>query len=503
MTTEGAIYPTPWEKVAPYAAEFCGSFLLTMTFVYNYSSGDCSEWTATSNGLMVAALMYALGHVSGGTFNPAVSVSLMFLGRYTPSVTGRLCLAQLSGAIAAGVIRALFFHGTASLGPLEGYTWRGVCAFEFIYSAMICFVYLNCAASLSNNPLKRPNRFVGLAVGMAYVAGGYAARQVSHPVMNTAIAVGLGVVENKGLHAHSLFYIFADGFGALLGAGFFKVVRPGEDFSGRQSALAGPRKHSEGPKVTAEFIGTFFIVLTKACNRLGESSDREGVGPEAWSVAAVIICMVYSLRNISGAYFNPAITLAAVVTGRNVCSKHAAAFYGIAQFFAAVAAGSVFAILNHGNTMSSRYGYAHSYFSTVGAEMIFSLFLTYVVLTCTVSKHELGRSGKDGASYSTDDDHDTTDVAGLAYGACHTAGGFAIGQISGAMLNPAIAFSFCGLDMLHGRFDGDMLSSVFYQVVGSLVGAGIFMVTHSPIYRKTREAHEQQAQEGTPKETDR
>lgn len=493
LTHDGALYPSPWENFAPYLAEFFGSFLLTLTFIYNYAGERRSPaWTSTANGFMVTAIVYAFGHVSGANLNPAISVSLMLIGRYKAGVVARLCFSQMLGAICAALVRLCFFTVKVNIGPTPGFTWAAVCSIELLYSAMIVFVYLNCAASIKNNPLGAPNGFVGLAVGCCFIAGGYAAREVMDPIFNSAIAVGLSMVEDAGVgfDSNNLLYIVADLLGAFLGAGAYRIVRPDEDLaSERLGAAEGSRLRLDGDtaKVAAEFFGTFFIILTKALNRTGSTEETRGsgIGPEAWSVAAAITAMVYALRGVSGAHFNPAVTLAAFLSGRLFCPRHTAIFYVLAQFTAAVTAGSLFAILNHGEPISLKFGSKYSWEAVGLAETAFTFLVAYMVLASTVSPSELaGETLKQDLAGAVT--LANADVAGLAYGACQSAGGFAAGQVSGAMLNPAVIFAFDGINLIRGNFSGGVMIFIFYQVFGAVLAAGFFMVTHAGLYRIDR-----------------
>ena len=74
------------------------------------------------------------------------------------------------------------------------------------------------------------------------------------------------------------------------------MVRPEEYSPGAPTGL--------GAKCCSEFLGTFFLVLTVGLNVLGKSPAA------AWSIAASLMCMIYALGSVSGAHFNPAVTLA-------------------------------------------------------------------------------------------------------------------------------------------------------------------------------------------------
>jgi len=464
LSHEGAIYPTLWDTCAPYFLEFVGVFILTTTFIYNYGVNKDPLFTATSNGLMVMSLTYALSHISGANLNPSITMSLLLTGRYTPRVAGRLCLMQILGAVTAAIVRYQFNAVSVDIGPMEGHTLRAVVVIETLYTAMLCFVFLNCAASNKNNPVAAPNGFVGLAVGFCFVAGGYAARQVAHTCMNSAIAVGLGVIDSKhGFSWIGLTYFMADFMGAFIGTAAFRIVRPEED--NVSSALRDPssdaKKDGDSAKVFAEFIGTFFVIFTKALNRVGSSSSTStDVGPEAWSVAAALTAMVYSLRGVSGGYFNPAVTLSAVVSGFATCTPRVAIFYVAAQIFAAISASSLIAAMNNGEPIPLIYGQGASVYATAFAEGTFSFLITYVVLTMSAPQQ-------------------------LITPLPASSGGFAIGSISGALLNPAVVLSFTGVDILKGQIDGLVMLYLFYQVFGSLLATGAFFVMHPSLFRES------------------
>jgi len=82
-----------------------------------------------------------------------------------------------------------------------------------------------------------------------------------------------------------------------------KLVRPG---------LFGVQAEPKiGEKCISEFLGTYFLVLTVGLNVLGKSPAG------AFSIAASLMCMIYSLADVSGAHFNPAVTIAIAATKRN------------------------------------------------------------------------------------------------------------------------------------------------------------------------------------------
>merc|ERR1719456_57626 len=94
----------------------------------------------------------------------------------------------------------------------------------------------------------------------------------------------------------------------------------------------GKVAHAPWCKYLAEFVGTFFLVLTVGCCVLTGS-----VGA-ALSIGATLMVMIYALGSVSGAHFNPAVTLAILLSGRGILNMTDAAFYMFAQLFGGICA---------------------------------------------------------------------------------------------------------------------------------------------------------------------
>ena len=171
-------------------------------------------------------------------------------------------------------------------------------------------------------------------------------------------------------------------------------------------------------KYIAEFIGTFFLVLTIGCTGLGAGT---GVIPPL-AIGAVLMVMVFAGGHISGAHYNPAVTLGILIRGRLKSAD--AVPYMIAQVVgAAVGAIVVTAVLRAGaevTPLAPKLGPA------VVAEFLFTFALVYVVLNAATA------DGTSGNSFY-----------GLAIGMTVMAGAFAVGDISGGAFNPAVAVGIC------------------------------------------------------------
>merc|ERR1719265_2986080 len=141
---------------------------------------------------------------------------------------------------------------------------------------MLCFVVLNVACA--SKYAETGNQWYGLAIGFVIVAGAYGAGVVSGGCFNPAVAIGIDT-SSAGL-----------GFGWCIAYTIFEFVG---------AALA-----AVASQLISEFLGTFMLVLTVGLNVLGNSPAG------AFSIAASLMCMIYALGDVSGAHFNPAVTLA-------------------------------------------------------------------------------------------------------------------------------------------------------------------------------------------------
>jgi aquaporin Z len=167
-------------------------------------------------------------------------------------------------------------------------------------------------------------------------------------------------------------------------------------------------------KYVTEFIGTFFLVLTIGCTVL---AGQAGVIPPL-AIGAMLMVMVFAGGHISGAHYNPAVTVAVWLRGK--CLTKDVIPYWIAQILAAVAAAYVARHLTGVYPVpSSDHFHVHR---ALHAEFLFTFALCYVVLNVATAK------GTGGNSFY-----------GLAIGFTVLAGAFSVGHISGGAFNPAVA----------------------------------------------------------------
>ena len=197
-----------------YLVEFIGTFFLVFTVGMAVRSGSSLAPLAIGASLMV--MIFAGGHVSGGHFNPAVTLAVFLRGKCDKSDVVPYWLAQL----AAGAVAALLVVNLAGSPALAGThdAMKSVIV-EFLFTFALAWVVLNTATAKGTSG----NSFYGLAIGMTVMTGAVAVGGVSGGAFNPA--VGLGVVM-MGLEKLNQFWIYlgADLAGGAVAALTYKVV---------------------------------------------------------------------------------------------------------------------------------------------------------------------------------------------------------------------------------------------------------------------------------------
>lgn len=440
------------EGVAKYIAEFIGTFLLVFTVGCNQLTNPA--WAVTSIACVLMVSIYALGGVSGANFNPAVSIALGITGEPAGGLkwmdVGIYCVVQLIAGVCAAFAYVAFLWQSFNLAPMKGYGWWQVGLVEMLYTFMLVFVVLNCAVAWKN----KGTEFFGLAIGFVIVAGGYAGGHISGGCFNPAVALGIDLSSAlNGGFGWCLLYIGFEVLGAVIAAALFWVVRP-DNFNGSPV-------YNITTKLVSEFLGTFFLVLTVGLNVLGGSQAP------VWSIAAALMSMIFALGNVSGAHFNPAVTVAIMLCGRKKLTEmwHGGAYIG-AQLLGGIAAGFTFSALE-GKTMALEpmkgFGWAHA----AAAEIIFTFVLCTVVLSVATVEKPL------------------SEFFGLAIGSCVTAGGYAIGHISGGSLNPAVSVGISLSHVIQGGLFYNCLFYSLFEFIGAGLAAAVFFGTHPSEFPKS------------------
>jgi len=221
---ESIAVPAPEWGVATrkYAVEAIGAFFLT--FAVGVAVLSHSVFTPLAAGAMLMVMIYAGGHISGGHYNPAVTMAALVRGRIGVIEAVGYWIAQVVGGVVAGWIgRAVVNPSAVSTLTLTGHTEAAAAVAELLLTFALCYVMLNVATS-KDQP---GNGFFGLAIGFTVAAGAFAVGGISGGVFNPAVALG---GASAGLFAWSTIWIYLlVELGAGIAAGLaFLALNPGD-----------------------------------------------------------------------------------------------------------------------------------------------------------------------------------------------------------------------------------------------------------------------------------
>jgi aquaporin Z len=170
-----------------YLVEFIGTFFLVLTVVLSVDQAQPLAALAIGSVLMV--MVYAGGHISGGHYNPGVSLAAFIRGRLSSIDILPYWAAQLVGALVAALVGMYLFDYTGPALSLSGGDLGKALVVEFLFSFALCYVVLNVATS-KDHP---DNSFYGLAIGFTVLVGAVAAGSISGAAFNSAVALGATV----------------------------------------------------------------------------------------------------------------------------------------------------------------------------------------------------------------------------------------------------------------------------------------------------------------------
>jgi aquaporin Z len=225
-------------KFNPYGAEFigtfwlvlggCGSAVLAAAFP---GVGIGLHGVSLAFGLTVLTMAYAVGHISGGHFNPAVSIGLWAGGRFPAGKLLPYIVAQVLGGIAAGAVLYLIASGKAGFDASAGFASNGYGEHSpggySLQAAIVCEVVMTAlflVVILGATDARAPQGFAPIAIGLCLTL----IHLISIPVTNTSVnpARSTGVAVFQGGWAVAQLWVFwaAPIVGALLGAGIHRVI---------------------------------------------------------------------------------------------------------------------------------------------------------------------------------------------------------------------------------------------------------------------------------------
>jgi aquaporin Z len=224
----------------------CGSAMLAAKFGAGEAGGYINiglVGVSLAFGLTVLTMAYAVGPVSGGHFNPAVSVGLYVGGRFSAGQLVPYIVAQVVGAVAAAVVLAIIVKGNGSeIGNLAsngfgdaspgGYNLFAVLITEVVMTAAFLFIILGATDERAGTAAG----FAPIAIGLGLTLIHLISIPVSNTSVNPARSTGPALVSMDGTAIAQLWVFWAAPVvGAILGALAYKLTLAGGRWDSEQA----------------------------------------------------------------------------------------------------------------------------------------------------------------------------------------------------------------------------------------------------------------------------
>ena len=202
-----------------YVAEFIGTFFLVLTIGCTVIGGGTGVIPPLAIGAALMVMIFAGGHISGGHYNPAVTLGVLIRGKVKAADVVPYIVVQILGAVVAATVVKFLRAGivvvpaTPKVGP----------AFvaEFLFTFALIYVVLNAATAEGTSG----NSFYGLAIGMTVMTGAFAVGDISGGAFNPAVAVGISVLGLASWE-NIWIYLVANFAAGAVAAVVFNLINP-------------------------------------------------------------------------------------------------------------------------------------------------------------------------------------------------------------------------------------------------------------------------------------
>ena len=204
-----------------YIVEFLGTFFLVLVVGLAVIDWGGAGLAPIAIGSVLMVMVYAGGPISGGHYNPAVSLAVWMRGKLPTKDLVPYWTAQIiAGLVAALIVN--FYKPNSAVTPLNPDIPKALLN-EFLFTFALCFVVLNVATSAKSSG----NSYFGLAIGFTVLAGAFAGGGISGGAYNPAVAVG---ITTMGFSTIGNIWIFlvANFAGGAVAATIYKLVNPEE-----------------------------------------------------------------------------------------------------------------------------------------------------------------------------------------------------------------------------------------------------------------------------------
>ena len=203
-----------------YIAEFIGTFFLVLTIGCTVVGAGTGVIAPLAIGAALMVMVFAGGHISGGHYNPAVTLGILIRGKVQPADVMPYMLAQFFGAAVAALMVSKCLRTGVTVTPITPHVGPALVA-EFLFTFALVYVVLNTATAEGTSG----NSFYGLAIGMTVMTGAFAVGDISGGAFNPAVALGICILGISDW-ANIWIYLVANFAAAVFAAVVFQLINP-------------------------------------------------------------------------------------------------------------------------------------------------------------------------------------------------------------------------------------------------------------------------------------
>jgi aquaporin Z len=203
-----------------YIAEFIGTFFLVLTIGCTGIGAGAGVIAPLAIGAALMIMVFAGGHISGGHYNPAVTLGVLIRGKVKPVDVVPYWIAQFVAAAVAALLITKVLRAGESVTAIVPKIGPALLA-EFLFTFALVYVVLNAATAEGTSG----NSFYGLAIGMTVMTGVFAVGDISGGAFNPAVALGISILGISSW-ANLWIYLVANFAAAVVAAVVFNMINP-------------------------------------------------------------------------------------------------------------------------------------------------------------------------------------------------------------------------------------------------------------------------------------
>jgi len=203
--------------------ELIGTFFLVFTVGMVVIDPGAGQFAGLAIGTVLAVMIFAGGHISGGHFNPAVTLGVLLRGKTTIDVAVGYWVVQIVAAVLAAIAVAYMKPAMPAAPMVDALQLGAALLAEFLFTFALVFVVLNVATAKGTEG----NSFYGFAIGFTVLVGAYAVGSISGAAFNPAVAVGASAM-NIFAWSNIWIYLVAELAAGAVAALVFRYLHPGE-----------------------------------------------------------------------------------------------------------------------------------------------------------------------------------------------------------------------------------------------------------------------------------